>query len=90
MIEVLSESTPKANKDHDCDACVWVLNQGIDGMGFTRPELRALSAARKNKWKIVKGQRYIRQNNKLDDNLYTFKCLPAIHAICLKYDLYAV
>ena len=53
MIEVLSESTPTARKDHDCMACEFILNNGIDGEGFTRPELRALSKAKKNKRRIV-------------------------------------
>lgn len=88
MIQILSESEPVARKPYDCMACEWILNGGIDGEGFTRPELRALSKARKNKWQIVKGQKYIRQNNKLGDDIYTFKAIPEIHDICLKHDLY--
>ena len=88
MIRVLSESTPIAAKDHECVACEFILANGIDGNGFTRPELRALSKAKSNKWKIVKGQKYIKQNNVGDDGFYTFKAIPELHEICLKYDMY--
>ncbi len=88
MMEILSESTPKAIKSHNCDACEHVLAEGIDGAGYTRPELRSLLKARKNKWLIVKGQKYISQNNKFDGRIYTFKAIPEIHEICIKYDLY--
>jgi len=89
MIEVLSESTPKARKDYDCMACEFILNNGIDGMGFTRPELRIISKARKSGYKILKGDVYMCQNNKFDGELYTFKAIPEIAAICFKYDLFA-
>lgn len=90
MIEVLSESTPKARKDHDCMACEFILNNGVDGMGFTRTELRVISKARKNGWKILKGDVYMRQNNKFDGELYTFKAIPEIAEICFKYDLFDI
>ena len=90
MIEVLSESKPKARKNYDCMASEFILNNGVDGMGFTRPELRSISKARKNGYKILKGEIYMRQNNKFDGELYTFKAIPAIAEICFKYDLFAV
>ena len=90
MNVTLSESTPKARKDYDCDACTWLINSDIDGQGFTRPELRSISAARKNKWRIAKGQKYLRQNNVFDGAIRTFKAIPEIDAICHKYDLYDI
>lgn len=90
MIEILSESTPTARKEHECMACEFILNNSINGEGFTRPELRALSRARKNKWRIVKGQKYVKQNNKIGSDLYTFKAIQEIHDICVKYEFYAV
>ena len=85
---VLSENTPTARKEHDCMACEWVWNTGIDRCGFTRPELRTLSKARKNEWRILKGEKYIRATIKDDADIYTFKAIVAVHDICLKYDLY--
>lgn len=90
MITVLSESKPVARKEHNCDACNWILNTGIDGMGFSISEKRAIVKARRNKWKITKGQKYIRQSNIKDGDLYTFKAIPELHELCLKHDLYEV
>ena len=89
MITVLSESNPKARKHHTCDACIWLLNgDGWNGMGFSISELRSISRAKRNKWKIVPGQKYLRQNNIYDGELYTFKAIPEIDAICKNHDLY--
>ena len=88
MIEILSEREPIANKYHDCNACEFILSEWINGFGFTRSELRTLLKARNNKWRIVPGQKYIKQNIKSDDELYTFKAIHDVHDICLKYDLY--
>lgn len=90
MIVVLSESEPIARKPHNCDACEFILSEGIDGYGYTRPELIILAKARKNNWKIIKGQKYICQNNKFGGDLYTFKAIPEVHEICLKYDMYEI
>lgn len=87
-VEILSESRPVAKIQHDCEACTWLLQSGICGMGYTRPELRVISKARKNNWKIVPGQKYTRQNNKQCGEIYTFKAITEVHDICIKYDLY--
>tara|TARA_R110000764_G_scaffold146819_1_gene234604 strand:- start:3658 stop:3930 length:273 start_codon:yes stop_codon:yes gene_type:complete len=88
MITVLSESEPVVRKEHNCDASDWILSAGIDGVGFSISEKRALVKARRNKWKISKGQKYIRQGNIQDGELYTFKAIPELHSICLKCNLY--
>lgn len=87
-IRVLSESTPTARKEHDCMACDFVFSHGIDGYGHSFAEKRALVKARKNAFKIKKGKKYIKQNNVLDGEFYTFKAIPEMHDICLKYGLY--
>lgn len=90
MIEVLSESEPVARKDHYCMASEWLLNSGIFDGEYSFAELREIVKAKRNGWKIKKGQRYIRQNNKYDGKLYTFKAIPAIDKICRDHDLYEV
>ena len=87
-MEVIKETNPKARKNHDCDACNWLLRDGYTGMGYTRPELREISKARANKWQIVKGQNYIKCTYKDGGEIATFKGIPEIHEICLKYNLY--
>lgn len=90
MIEVLSESKPIANKEHRCDACDRLLHYGYNGTGLTMKELRSVALAKRNNWKIAKGQQYIRQNNKCDGEIYTFKAIPEIHEICLRLEFYEV
>jgi hypothetical protein len=89
MIEVLSESNPVARKNHDCMACDFILSTGISGFGYSFSELRAIVKAKRYGYKITKGQKYIRQNNIFDGEIYTFKAIPEIHDICLNHDLYA-
>jgi len=90
VIEVLSESKPVANKEHNCDACDHLLHYGYNGTGLTMKELRSVAVAKRNNWKIAKGQQYIRQNNKFEGELYTFKAIPEIHEICLRLNFYEV
>jgi hypothetical protein len=90
-VEILSESTPVARKEHECMACEWLNNSGYATKeDLTEDEWSAYELASLNKWKIKKGERYIRQNNKYDDRIYSFTAIPEIHSICLKYDLYEV
>ncbi len=88
MITVLSESEPVARKEHKCMACEWVLTAGLDIADFSMREKRLLVKAKKNKYKIDKGQKYIRQGNIQYGELYTFKAIPEIHQICLDHDIY--
>ena len=57
---------------------------------FTFTELRKIVKARRNGWKIKKGEKYIRQNNvdETSGDFYTYKAIPAIHDICIKNDVY--
>ncbi len=88
MSELISETTPKARKDHYCDASEWLNNNGIGQVSFTFAEYRQIAKAKRNKWRIKKGECYIRQCSKDGSELYTFKAIPAIHKICITNDLY--
>lgn len=90
-VEVLSETCPTARKEHKCGACEWLNNSGYaNEEDLTNEEWEAYKLAEENNFKIKKGEKYIRQNNKFDGEIYTFKAIPAIHEICFKYDLYEV
>ena len=89
MITVLSEALPVARKSHHCMASDFILANGISGYGYSFSELRSIAKAKRNKFLIIKGQTYLRQNNKFDGDIYTFKAIPALHQICLDHDLYA-
>jgi hypothetical protein len=87
MSIVLSQSTPIAKKEHGCDACTWLINGGYpEGMSIS--EWRSVVRAKRNKWKIKAGQKYIRQTGIYEGDFYCSKSIPEIHEICLKYDIY--
>ena len=93
MVELIAELRPKARKDHDCHACEF-LNGYYDfglkdlvGIGLSFSEWRQIIKAKNNKWKIKKGDIYLRQTVRYDE-ISTFKAIPEIHEICIKHDLY--
>ncbi len=88
MCVTLSESKPTARKEHNCDACHFILASGINGFGYSFSELRAIAKAKRKGYKILKGDKYIRQNNLFDGELYTFKAIPEMHDICINHGLY--
>lgn len=89
-VEVIRETTPKAGKEYDCEACLWIINSSSisDDYPFTFGEKRLLVRARRERWRIQSGQVYLRQVNKFDGDLLTFRARPEIHALCLKYHVY--
>lgn len=87
MSEVIFESNPRARKDHDCDACVFI-NESWGNAFFSFSELRDIVKARMVGYKIKKGQRYTKQFNKFEGKVYGFKAIPEMHDICIKHDLY--
>tara|TARA_R110000744_G_scaffold306152_7_gene414482 strand:+ start:688 stop:966 length:279 start_codon:yes stop_codon:yes gene_type:complete len=89
MSTLLKQTEPVARIPHDCMASDFIRESGnLRGLPFTFSEWRAVLNARDNNWKIVKGQTYIRQNVAFEGTVYTFKAIPEIHAICIKYDFY--
>jgi hypothetical protein len=90
MGQLISQRNIKAaRKSYDCMASEWFSNvDSLRDYAFTFSEWRAILTARNNGWKILKGEPYIRQFCKEDSEPYVFIAIPAIHAICLKYDYY--
>lgn len=78
---------PIAKKDYDCDACEW-LSASIGDFNMTYQEAKQYIKAKRNGFMIKKGQLYKKQFMKADGEVYTFRAIPEIHNICLKYDLY--
>jgi len=88
MPYLISNEVLTARKDHRCMASDFVredLVNLIDCLSFT--EKRELVKARRNKWMVKKGERYIRQCLK-GDGIYTFKAIPAMHDICIDHSCY--
>lgn len=87
MITTIHEQKPVARKDYKCEACLFIRDGGyFDDMTFG--EKRLVVKARQNKWMIKKGERYIRQFNTDGSDTWTFRAIPAMHDICVKYHFY--
>lgn len=88
MGELIRQSEQRARKTYDCMACEVLRNYSEPDL-LTPEELFHYEEARQNNFKILPGDKYIRQFCKEDDFIYEFIVIPEIHKICCKYDLYA-
>lgn len=87
MSTLLSEHKPKARKDYFCDASRFIRDANcFDRFSFT--EKRIIVRARSNGYRIKKGEQYIKQFVVEGGDNWTFRAIPELHAICIKYDLY--
>jgi len=89
-ISIIHQSTPKARKIYNCDACNFLFNEeDVRQLGLTFTEYRAVIKARKCGYRIMKGQTYIRQfNADTSGNSWTYRAIPEIHNICVRLELY--
>ncbi len=91
---LLSEvKVKRAQKEYDCIACLWVdalpRSELNEMLSFT--EKRHWLTAVKNRFKILKGDPYVKQNQITDEgNFWVYRAIPAINDICYKYDLFEV
>ena len=82
-------TTPKARKDYHCQAADWVEEmRGWDEEQFTAEELPIIRQAKKEKYRILKGTKYIKVTGKYDGEFSVFRARKDLDAICKKYDLY--
>ena len=79
---------PTARKDHECMAYQWINNLCDVENHLTPEEQEVYNKARDNNGMIKKGQQYIKQCLNDGGRLFTFKAIPDLHTICLKYDMY--
>lgn len=86
MPELISEAFVKARKNYPCDACE-ILRNFLGDEKFTISEYREIVKAKRNGWKIKKGQMYLRQVLK-DGSIYTWRAIIGIDDICRDHDLY--
>ncbi len=88
-ITTIHSSAPKARKDYSCIACDFLFAVDFPTeLGLTFSEKRAVVKARQRKYKILKGEKYIRQFNTDGSYTWTFRAIPEIHSICIKHELY--
>jgi hypothetical protein len=91
MSENIGPTTyPTAKKVHNCMASEWIVNGDLHETFrcCDWQEKRAIIRARRNKWRIQRGQKYMRQAVIWEGVFCTFKAIPEMHDICVKYDLY--
>jgi hypothetical protein len=86
-VTVIHDSKPIARKDYECMASVLIRDAGTYEY-MTFKEKRECVKARQYSWHIRKGEQYIRQFNTDGSDAWTFTAIPAMHDICVKYDLY--
>lgn len=81
------ESTPIARKDYNCDASDFLCEM-IGEVKFSFAELRLIVKAKRDKWRIKKGQKYLKVKGKWDGDFCTFRARPELDDICRKHELY--
>lgn len=90
MATVIHQSKQVARKEYDCDASIFITECLLpyDTSPLTFTEKRQVVIARRNNYKIQKGQVYIRQFNNQEGQVFTFRAIPEMHAICVRLKLY--
>ena len=93
-MRTISSSKPVARKNYGCDASVWLV-EGLISYGeissynFTFSELRAIVKARKNGWRILKGEKHSQASIvSCDNEILSWRAITEIHDICLRHELY--
>tara|TARA_R110002012_G_scaffold25023_1_gene82993 strand:+ start:12 stop:290 length:279 start_codon:yes stop_codon:yes gene_type:complete len=90
-VEVISQVEPIARKEHECHASRWIREQDGNRPQFENfTQYRNWVIASRNNFKIQPGQKYIRQTNKYEGVIYTWKAIPEIHQICCDLNLYEI
>lgn len=96
MPEVIHNTTQTARKEYDDDAYEFIAVM-VDYYNwhprqrFSIAELRLLVLVKQRSplaRKIMPGDVYVRQRNKMDGSIYTFKAKQSFHDLCCKHDLY--
>lgn len=81
-----------ARAEYECMASIYVkdmLSYYCNG-DFTFAEMRLIVEARRNGWRIRKGDPYVYQFNKYEGDTLTFRAIQAMHDLCVKYDYYSL
>lgn len=87
MIEIISEGMIPSSKERECNASLW-LNESIEFLELTYSELKSFAKAKKNGFKIQKGERHLFQEIKQDGKIERMHSIKAIHDICINHDIY--
>jgi hypothetical protein len=90
MCTLIAEQMVKSSrKDYQCQAAYWLHECGLNNlpkMNFS--EYREIIKAKRQSWKVLKGQSYTKQFIVDGGQSWTFRAIPELHKICLKYEIY--
>jgi hypothetical protein len=75
-----------ARKEHRCCASEWL--DGIEPDQFTFTEKKAIAKARRNNWRILKGESYVHQVNIWEGQFNDYKAIPSINDICRRHHVF--
>jgi hypothetical protein len=67
----------------------WIRECGLEDGDWSADEAAAIANAQRDDWMIRKGTRYVYQTGLHDGEMVTFRARVDLHAICLRYNLYA-
>lgn len=85
---ILGESTPIAQKDYLCNASLFIDEGGKPDYFDCISDYRDYIKAKNNRFKVKKGDRYLRQVFISDGDFCNVANIPEIHRLCIKYELY--
>jgi len=88
MDTLLTDERPIARKEYHCQASDWINDCGWADGDWTQEEAEDIEAARKDGWKIRKGERYVYQTGRHEGEMVTFRAKERLHEICLRHNLY--
>ena len=84
-IELIREENPRARKEYNCDASAALFDEYVYPDDFEGEEISILLETHSNNSVIKKGDIYIKQINKMNGELYVFRCRPEVLPIYFKY-----
>ena len=85
-IEIHREGLRDATKDHKCMASDWLIKLDMALLSFT--EKKTIIKARRNGFRIEKGSIYRQNGCRYKGRFYSYKAIPAMHDLCIKYELF--
>ena len=77
-----------ARKQHDCCACEMISNGDDPEDWMEVDELIAWLKAKEKGFKINQGEQHVYQSGVYSGDFYTYRAIPEIHDICVKYDMF--
>lgn len=88
MWEIETVTYPMARKEYHCQASDFISDGSLDEKDFDHEDWAIIKAAEKEKFKIIKGTRYIKVSGKWEGEFTVFRARFDLDEICRKEELY--